>query len=169
MNESKEEEPSSSSSSSSSWAISLANLSTPLLQSKLEALEQESSQLSTTLTAKLASSPSGQSLLHIGPSLSSLPPDLETLLETLRPFVSDVNEFHLCNEKELERIVTFGRKVEKECRRALHAKECREWFLELQAVEGVVQMMQDKGLQEKDSDARDYSSELGMYYYYYYY
>ena len=47
---------------------------------------------------------------------------------------------HGCNEKELEWIVTFGRKVEKECRRALRAKE----FLELG---GVVQMMQ--GLQKR--------------------
>mmetsp|Transcript_24321 Transcript_24321/g.36236 ORF Transcript_24321/g.36236 Transcript_24321/m.36236 type:complete len:892 (-) Transcript_24321:125-2800(-) len=120
------------------WALSLANLSTPLLTSKLTALKSQSATLASTLTAKLASSPSGQSLLHIGPSLSTLPPDLQSLLASLEPMLKEVEEYEKMNQTELIRVVTAGKLVETECRRAAHANECRALLADLIAAEAVV-------------------------------
>jgi hypothetical protein len=56
-----------------------SNLSTSALENKLRQLREESNQLNQELPKKLASSQSGQNLLHIGSSLSTLPPDLHSL------------------------------------------------------------------------------------------
>eukprot|EP00569_Conticribra_weissflogii_P009422 CAMPEP_0171371436 /NCGR_PEP_ID=MMETSP0879-20121228/8638_1 /TAXON_ID=67004 /ORGANISM="Thalassiosira weissflogii, Strain CCMP1336" /LENGTH=188 /DNA_ID=CAMNT_0011880033 /DNA_START=50 /DNA_END=613 /DNA_ORIENTATION=- len=90
---------------------SLAN-STPHLQSRLSSLRAQSHALSTELTKKLATSRSGQSLLHIGPSLSTLPPDLALLSESLAPLLKEVEEYEKCNRDELERLVALGRRVQ---------------------------------------------------------
>ena len=123
---------------SSEWAQSLSNLSTALLSSKLTALQSESSTLASTLTAKLASSPSGQSLLHIGPSLSTLPPDLQSMLASLEPMLKEVEEYEKWNQSELIRIVTAGKLVETECRRASYANECRALLADLVAAEAIL-------------------------------
>lgn len=124
--------------SSPEWAQSLSNLSTPLLNSKLTTLKQQSATLASTLTAKLASSPSGQSLLHIGPSLSTLPPDLQSLLSTLQPLLGQVEEYEKMNQTELIRIVTAGKLIEAECRRAANAKECNALLNDLIAAEEII-------------------------------
>lgn len=64
-----------------------SNLSTAHLQSHYEALVQLAQEHSQTLTQKLATSQSGQDLLHIGTSLSTLPPDLHSLLMELHPLL----------------------------------------------------------------------------------
>lgn len=120
------------------WAQSLSNLSTPLLHSKLTTLKNKSATLASTLTAKLASSPSGQSLLHIGPSLSTLPPDLQSLLASLEPLLKQVTEYEKLNQAELIRIVTAGKVVESECRRAEHARECNGLLMDLVAAEEIL-------------------------------
>ncbi len=125
--------------SSPQWAQSLSNLSTALLDSKLTTLKSLSSTLASSLTAKLASSPSGQSLLHIGPSLSTLPPDLQSLLASLEPMLKQVEDFEKLNQNELIRIVTAGKLVEAECRRALNAKECNALLKDLVAAEQIIQ------------------------------
>lgn len=129
--------------SSPQWAQSLSNLSTPLLDSKLTILKNLSSTLASSLTAKLASSPSGQSLLHIGPSLSTLPPDLQSLLASLEPMLKQVEDFEKLNQNELIRIVTAGKLVEAECRRALNAKECNALLKDLVAAEEIIQQGYD--------------------------
>jgi len=117
------------------WANKLGNLSTALLSTKLSNLRSKSSSLSTALTAKLASSPSGQNLLHIGPSLSSLPPDLQNLSVTLQPLLQDVELYIAKNRNELERIVDTGRNIEIALRRAEDAKDCREILMDLKSLE----------------------------------
>lgn len=51
---------------------------------------EKSTHVSHVLTQKLASSDAGQNLLHIGTSLSTLPPDLHTLLTHLHPLYNTV-------------------------------------------------------------------------------
>jgi len=120
------------------WAQTLSNLSTPLLASKLTTLKTQSANLASTLTAKLASSPSGQSLLHIGPSLSTLPPDLQSLLQTLKPLLNSVTDYEKLNQNELVRVVTAGKLVERECRRASHAMECKDLLQDLISAEDIL-------------------------------
>jgi hypothetical protein len=137
------------------WAHSLANLSTPLLNSKLTALKSQSATLASSLTAKLASSPSGQSLLHIGPSLSTLPPDLQCLLASLEPMLKQVEEYEKMNQTELIRIVTAGKLVETECRRAVHAKECMALLTDLVAAEKII----STGFEISSDAAQDQATE----------
>ena len=56
----------------------ISSLSTVALDHKLRCLREISNQHSQALTQKLANSQSGQNLLHIGSSLSTLPPDLHS-------------------------------------------------------------------------------------------
>lgn len=121
--------------SSETWASSLSSLSTPLLNSKLSSLRTQSQTLSSNLTARLASSPSGQSLLHIGPSLSTLPPDLQMLMDSLKPMLNDVHEYQQMNQNELIRIVTAGKLIQREVRRAKVAKDCAGLLKDFGAVE----------------------------------
>lgn len=123
---------------SEDWARSLATFSTPSLQSKLKSLQEKSNNLSSTLTARLASSPAGQSLLHIGPSLSSLPPDLQTLLSNLEPMVNQVAEFKLLNQREFHRIVSTANTIKLEYRRNVHARECADLLQELEVSERIL-------------------------------
>ena len=137
-NEAKTSNHSSSDYSSAEWTQSLSNLSTPLLNSKLSTLKTQSAKLASSLTAKLASSPSGQSLLHIGPSLSTLPPDLQSLLACLEPMLQQVQQYERLNREELIRIVTAGKLIESECRRAENARECDASLADLVAAEQIL-------------------------------
>ena len=116
-------------------ATQLGNLSTPILISTLSSLRSKSATLSSTLTAKLASSPSGQNLLHIGPSLSTLPPDLHSLITNLEPVLDQVKQYRDGNIAELERVVDLGRSIELALRRAEDGKECAEILGDLCSVE----------------------------------
>ncbi len=139
--------------SSPEWAQSLSNLSTPLLNSKLTTLKSQSATLASTLTAKLASSPSGQSLLHIGPSLSTLPPDIQSLLASLEPMLHQIEEYEKYNQNELIRIVTAGKLVEAECRRAANARECNDLLSGLVAAEEILSSYSD--IRKNDSNKKD--------------
>uniref|UniRef100_A0A7S3V8Q4 COG complex component COG2 C-terminal domain-containing protein n=1 Tax=Chaetoceros debilis TaxID=122233 RepID=A0A7S3V8Q4_9STRA len=144
-------------STSEEWAPALANLSTPLLNSKLTTLRSQSSTLSSTLTAKLASSPSGQSLLHIGPSLSTLPPDLHSLLTAVTPMLEQVRQYEKHNQKELVRIVTAGKLIERECRRAEHSKDCTQILRDLVAVEKILEQDQKNSNSNFNANAKAYA------------
>ena len=142
MSEHKEEEESNATTASSSSTdlstTSFLNLSTPLLQSKLSHLQSQSASLASTLTARLASSPSGQSLLHMGPSLSTLPPDLHSLLSAVEPLCKSVADYQNLNQVELVRIVTAGKVIEREVRRGRQAELCRGLWNQLCAAETIV-------------------------------
>jgi conserved oligomeric Golgi complex subunit 2 len=113
-------------------------MSTSALESKLKDLKEKSNKHSQLLTAKLASSQSGQNLLHIGTSLSTLPPDLHSLLTQLHPVLSsaEVTEKHYL--QRLERVVKCGNDIRLEERRVQNAKDCALLYQDLLAAEGFV-------------------------------
>jgi len=106
-------------------------LSSAALELRLTQLRSASSTLSTTLTQKLATSQSGQNLLHIGSSLSTLPPDLFTLLSTLAPFSADVTLYEESNRNELARIVSKGNDIKSMRRRCIRGRECADMLEDL--------------------------------------
>lgn len=113
-------------------------MSTSALESKLKDLKEKSNKHSQLLTAKLASSQSGQNLLHIGTSLSTLPPDLHSLLTQLHPVLSSAEATEKQYLQRLERLVQCGNDIRLEERRVQHAKDCAELYQDLLAAEGVV-------------------------------
>ena len=113
-------------------------MSTSALQAKLKDLKEKSNKHSQILTAKLASSQSGQNLLHIGTSLSSLPPDLHSLLTQLHPVLSATEATEKQYMLRLEKLVERGNEIRVERRRVEHARECAELYQDLLAAENVV-------------------------------
>jgi hypothetical protein len=115
-----------------------AAMSTSALQAKLKDLKEKSNKHSQILTAKLASSQSGQNLLHIGTSLSSLPPDLHSLLTQLHPVLSSAEATEKQYVQRLEKLVECGNEIRSEQRRVEHARECADLYQDLIAAEEVV-------------------------------
>ncbi|KAL3903908.1 MAG: hypothetical protein SGARI_005167 [Bacillariaceae sp.] len=113
-------------------------MSTSALESKRKDLKEKSNKHSQILTAKLASSQSGQNLLHIGTSLSTLPPDLHSLLTQLHPVLSSAESTEKQYLQRLERLVQCGNEIRVEERRVQHAKDCAELYQDLLAAENVV-------------------------------
>ena len=115
-----------------------AAMSTSALQTKLKDLKEKSNKHSQILTAKLATSQSGQNLLHIGTSLSSLPPDLHSLLTQLHPVLSSAEATEKQFIQRLEKLVVCGNEIRSEQRRVEHAMECADLYQDLIAAEHVV-------------------------------
>jgi hypothetical protein len=115
-----------------------AALSTSALQAKLKDLKARSAKHSQLLTAKLASSQSGQNLLHIGTSLSTLPPDLHSLLTQLHPVLSAAENTEKLLIQRLEKLVACGNEIRVQQRRVEHAHECADLYLDLLAAEKIV-------------------------------
>lgn len=69
-------------------ARSLASSSNATLQAQLDRLRNASAEHGHALTQKLASSDSGQALLHIGTQLSSLPTDLHAAISHVHPILT---------------------------------------------------------------------------------
>jgi conserved oligomeric Golgi complex subunit 2 len=113
-------------------------MSTSALELKLRDLREKSNKHSQVLTAKLASSQSGQNLLHIGTSLSSLPPDLHSLLTQLHPVLSAAESTEKQYLQHLQRLVQCGNEIRMEQRRVDHARECADQYQDLLAAELVV-------------------------------
>jgi hypothetical protein len=116
-----------------------SNLSTSALENKLRQLREESNQLNQELTQKLASSQSGQNLLHIGSSLSTLPPDLHSLLTQLHPVLSASELFEKQNLQDLQRLTDAVTEIRTQQQRSLHASECADLYADLAAAESKVQ------------------------------
>jgi conserved oligomeric Golgi complex subunit 2 len=113
-------------------------MSTSALELKLRDLREKSNKHSQILTAKLASSQSGLNLLHIGTSLSSLPPDLHSLLTQLHPVLSAAESTEKQYLQHLQRLVQCGNEIRMEQRRVDHARECANQYQDLLAAEWVV-------------------------------
>ncbi|KAL3937721.1 MAG: hypothetical protein SGBAC_007231 [Bacillariaceae sp.] len=113
-------------------------MSTSALETKLRGLKEQAKEHSQVLTAKLATSQSGQNLLHIGTSLSSLPPDLHTLLTQLHPVLSSAETTEKQYLLHLEKFVNCGMDIRKEERRVHNAKECASLYQDLVAAERVI-------------------------------
>ena len=115
--------------------LQVTALPTTALEAKLRTLREQSQKHSQALTQKLATSQSGQNLLHIGTSLSTLPPDLHSLLTQLHPLLSATEG----NEKEcfelLEKLVTFANDIRILQRRIDNAQDCAKLYEDLEASE----------------------------------
>eukprot|EP00546_Thalassionema_frauenfeldii_P020380 CAMPEP_0178897296 /NCGR_PEP_ID=MMETSP0786-20121207/1664_1 /TAXON_ID=186022 /ORGANISM="Thalassionema frauenfeldii, Strain CCMP 1798" /LENGTH=848 /DNA_ID=CAMNT_0020567823 /DNA_START=55 /DNA_END=2601 /DNA_ORIENTATION=- len=114
-------------------------LSTQALEQKLITLREQSNKHSQTLTQKLATSQSGQNLLHIGSSLSTLPPDLHALLTQLHPVLSAAETSEKQHLSNLQKLVTCGNEIRVQQRRLDHASQCAELYEDLLAAERHVQ------------------------------
>lgn len=108
---------------------------TSALESKLRTLREKSNQHSQVLTQKLASSQSGQNLLHIGTSLSTLPPDLHSLLTQLHPVLSAAETTEQQQLQKLQSLVQHANEIRSEQRRMVHASECADLYQDLLAAE----------------------------------
>ena len=117
-----------------------AAMSTSALEAKLRELREKSSKHSQLLTAKLASSQSGQNLLHIGTSLSTLPPDLHSLLTQLHPVLSSAETTEKVHHEHLTKLVECGNAIRQEQRRVIYTEGAADLYEDLVAAEHVVQM-----------------------------
>ena len=115
-------------------------MSTSALEDKLKDLRAKSNKHSQLLTARLASSQSGQNLLHIGTSLQTLPPDLHSLLTQLLPVLSCAETAEKEYLQRLERLVDCGTRIKVERRRVGHARECADLFRDLVVAEERVRL-----------------------------
>ena len=113
----------------------ISALSTVALNHKLKSLRELSNQHSQALTQKLANSQSGQNLLHIGSSLSTLPPDLHSLLTQLHPLLSATEATEKTNLASLQKLVGLGNTIRAEQRRVDHSAECADLLHDLLAAE----------------------------------
>lgn len=108
---------------------------TSALETKLRLLREKSNEHSQILTQKLASSQSGQNLLHIGTSLSSLPPDLHSLLTQLHPVLSASESTEQQQLQKLQTLVQQANRIRSEQRRTAHAADCADLYQDLLAAE----------------------------------
>jgi len=131
--------------------LQVTALPTTALEAKLRTLREQSQKHSQALTQKLATSQSGQNLLHIGTSLSTLPPDLHSLLTQLHPLLSATEG----NEKEcyelLQKLVACANDIRILQRRIDNAQECAQLYEDLEAAERDV---------KRDSQYRRYPKEV---------
>mmetsp|Transcript_14154 Transcript_14154/g.34069 ORF Transcript_14154/g.34069 Transcript_14154/m.34069 type:complete len:960 (-) Transcript_14154:55-2934(-) len=117
-----------------------AAMSTSALEAKLKQLREKSNKHSQLLTAKLASSQSGQNLLHIGTSLSTLPPDLHSLLTQLHPVLSSAETTEKVHHEHLTKLVECGNAIRQEQRRVVYTEDAADLYEDLVAAEHVVQI-----------------------------
>jgi hypothetical protein len=116
-----------------------SNLSTAALQHKYQQLKDQADQHGQILTQKLASSQSGQNLLHMGSSLSTLPTDLHFLLTQLHPLLQGVEHAEGNLSSKLNTICERALVIKKHQRRVIHAQECADSYEDLLAAEKIVQ------------------------------
>ena len=117
-------------------------LSTAALEHKLQTLRDQSNKHSQALTQKLATSQSGQNLLHIGSSLSTLPPDLHALLTQLHPVLSAAETTEKLYSSNLQKIVAAANDFRLEQRRVDHGNECADLYDHLCAAEDHIKLLQ---------------------------
>lgn len=129
-------------------------MSTNSLESKLRQVRDAAQEHSQVLTQKLASSPSGQNLLHIGTSLSTLPPDLHTLLTHMHPFVNVLEGFEQDQRKALTTLVDKATAIRQDQHRVRTAERAADLYADLTSAEACIQnqgrSVQAKGDSEED-------------------
>jgi len=113
------------------------------LENRLSSLRTQSNALQRSLTQQLATSPSGQKLLHIGPSLSTIPPDLHLLITNLTPLLDDLASYEEKCNLELNKIVESSDAIRSAERRAMHARDCALIYQDLLAGEREVSALQN--------------------------
>jgi conserved oligomeric Golgi complex subunit 2 len=136
-------------------------LSTMALEQKLESLRDQSNKHSQLLTQRLATSQSGQNLLHIGSSLSSLPPDLHSLLTHLHPVLSAAETTEKQYLGNLQKLVAAANEIRLEQRRVEHSLECADLYEDLCSAEQHVSVRKRNILQVDATDGgKDGQGEL---------
>ena len=95
--------------------------------------------------------------MHIGPSLSTLPPDLSTLIDALDPLLAEVEEYEKENLGELKRLVALGSGIRKALWRSEFGVECGEIYEDLCGAEEVLRI---------DGKGKDGDMEYGEFYHY---
>lgn len=121
-------------------AAAAVPLSNSALEAKAKQLQVESAKLSAALTLKLATSQSGQNLLHMGTSLSSLPPDLHALLQNLHsPLLQHTEGYEAAVAALLERVVAADRGMRHQRARGRAAAMAADAYQDLVAAERTVQ------------------------------
>ena len=134
--------------------VQVMALPTSALEAKLRTLREQSQKHSQALTQKLATSQSGQNLLHIGTSLSTLPPDLHSLLTQLHPLLSATEG----TEKEffelLQKLVACANDIRILQRRIDNARNCAQLYEDLEASERDVKRdaKHRRGVDDMNSD-----------------
>jgi hypothetical protein len=126
----------------------IQTMSTSALEAKLRQLRQASQEHSQILTQKLASSQgAGQNLLHIGTSLSTLPPDLHNLSTQLHPvFLSTVEGVERNHVLALQALVGQATAVRATGRRVTTAADAADLYADFCAAEKSVQaVVQTRG------------------------
>lgn len=113
----------------------VSTYTTSSLESQLHTLKERSQQLSQSLTQKLATSQSGQNLLHIGPSLSTLPPDLHSLITNLQPLKKDIELFQDKCFEEYKLLNDCSNNIEYMLRRCKNSNECANMYTDLVSAE----------------------------------
>jgi hypothetical protein len=116
-----------------------APISNAALEAKLKTLKEQSTKHSQILTQKLASSQSGQNLLHMGSSLSTLPPDLHSMLQNLHPLLSATETYEKAQKSELDKILDIQASIRHQTQRCEQAAEAAEIYQDLVAAERTVQ------------------------------
>lgn len=114
-------------------------LSTSALEQKLKKLREASNAHSQILTQKLASSQSGQNLLHIGTSLSTLPPTLHDLLTQLHPVLSAAEKAEQEQHDAAQKLVQKVQSIRMQQRRVADAQDLANLYADLCAAEKGVQ------------------------------
>lgn len=125
-------------------------LPTSALEQKLKELREQSQQHSQELTQRLASSQSGQNLLHIGTSLSTLPPGLHSLLTAVHPVLTATEQTEKEQLEKLEELVNESQEIYRQRVRAQHAEEAADLYTDLCAVESIVHSLLSGDGQEED-------------------
>jgi len=113
-------------------------MSNSALEAKAKQLREQSASHSQILTQKLASSQSGQNLLHMGTSLSTLPPDLHSLLQNLHPILSITETTEKQQVAQLEQVVQTRREILYQEQRCQQAAAAAEIYQDLVAAEMTV-------------------------------
>lgn len=139
----------------------IPNMSTAALETKLRQVREAAQEHSQVLTQKLASSPSGQNLLHIGTSLSTLPPDLHTLLTHMHPFVNVLEGFEQDQRKALTQLVEKATTVRQDQHRVRTAGRAADLYADLVSAEACIQNQGNSGnLLQEDGDEMEVFGKL---------
>lgn len=114
-------------------------MSNSALEAKAKELREQSAKHSQLLTQKLATSQSGQNLLHMGSSLSTLPPDLHTLLQNLHPILSVTETYEKQQTMQLDTLIQSRDEILHQQRRCAQAEAAVDIYKDLVAAEMAVQ------------------------------
>jgi hypothetical protein len=144
------------------WEDEATPLSNAALEAKAKQLREESARLSQTLTQRLASSQSGQNLLHMGTSLSTLPPDLHSLLQSLHPVLSATEGTEKKLLSVLEKIVTIQTEIRNQEQRSQSAAMAADLYQDLIAAEMTVRRdVHQRRYGSHDVDQSDHRGDAG--------